>query len=114
MKKIAIIIFLITSILGCKDMILKYKDVGNFQVETIQKDSSTYLHLTGLSLNSSLNIKEIREIREQNVVYIIITLTLSRNDINYSGSIDHYLQIDQNLNKVYFGEEKILIWENEY
>ena len=94
------------------NMILEYKDVSAFDTQEIStvKNNRQYILISGESNSSSLNIGEIKETLENKDMIVRVYTTLSRTD-NKDGSFMYAVKIDDNIDRILFGDEKKVIWE---
>ena len=94
------------------NVVLKYKDVGSFDSKEIsaEKNNRQYLLISGECNFSSLNIGDVEETLENRDMIVRVYTTLSRTN-NKDGSFMHAVKIDENIDRVLFGDEKIVIWE---
>ncbi len=119
-KIILIILTLLIAILACFIMlfaksgntVLEYKNVSDFDTKEIStiKNNRNYLIISGECNLSSLNIGRIDESLENGDMAVRIHTTLSRTN-NKDGSFMYAVRIDNNINRILFGNEKKVIWE---
>jgi len=104
----------ITLFIKSGNMVLEYKDVSDFDTKEIStiKNNRKYLLISGESNHSSLNIGEIKESLENRDMVIRVYTTLS-NTNNRDGSFMYAVKIDNNIDRILFGNEKKVIWENK-
>ena len=93
------------------NMVLEYKDVSAFDTQEIStvKNNRQYILISGESNSSSLNIGEIKETLENKDIIVRVYTTLSRTD-NKDGSFMHAVKIDDNIDRILFGDEQKVIW----
>ena len=90
-------------------MILDYKDVQFFKVHEKRNGATISLELSGLAFHSSLAVENIKTHNEDDSIVVLVYLTLARNAL--TGSFDYTLDVPENVNFVYFGTSKQLIWK---
>lgn len=119
-KTMLIVLTILVAALACVviiftksgNIVLEYKDVGYFDTREIStvKNNRQYLLISGESNSSSLNIGEIKETLENKDMVVRVYTTLSRAN-NKDGSFMHAVKIDNNIDRILFGNEKRVIWE---
>lgn len=94
------------------NIVLEYKNISDFDTKEILtiKNNRRYLLVSGECNLSSLNIGEIKESLENRDMVIRVYTTLSRTN-NKDGSFMHAVKIDNNVDRILFGNEKNVIWE---
>lgn len=92
------------------ELVLEHEHVLSFQTEEHYKNNRIYLLVSGHCGHSSLNIGEITEILEDRDVVLRVYTTVSRAN-NKDGSFLHAVKIDDNIDRVLFGDEKKVIWQ---
>ncbi len=97
--------------IGCTDMVLEFEQVGKFQILEMQEKEKKYIEVSGLCLQSSINIDKVISFKDDNSIYIEVFLTLKRKE-GSSGNFKEKIEINQNIKNVYFGKNKKLIWNN--
>jgi hypothetical protein len=90
-------------------MILDYKDVQFFKVQETERGSSIMLELSGLAFHSSLTVESIETQDEDGCIIVLVHLTLARSGL--TGNCDDTCDVPENVNCVYFGTSKQLIWK---
>lgn len=108
---LAIALFLL--FMGCETMVLEYKYVGQFKVDELEEENLKYLEISGYSLHSSLNVKNIKEIKEGNNIIIKVYLTIRKTNKTSDGNFTYRLKINDEINQVLFGEEQKVIWQRK-
>jgi hypothetical protein len=95
-------------------MTLELKDVQFFEVK--QTDSSPLtIRMTGLVSHSSLGIRNITTIEDNQSLHILVHLVLATE--KFSGNLDYSVIVPASIRSVTFGETKAIIWDldsNEY
>jgi len=93
-------------------IVLEYKDISDFDTKEIStiNNNRKYLLVSGECNHSSLNIGEIKENLENRDMVIKVYTTLSRAN-NKDGSFMYAVKVDNNIERILFGNEKKVIWE---
>ena len=116
-----IIIFSITYLIGCKqslNIIIEDQDISNFNkiyglnVFEFYSDELDYITISGFLDKDSYNYKDI-EIKnnKQNKIILMYAEYSIDNENNKIFNIN--IPIEKNINKVFFGNNKTLIWERK-
>lgn len=90
------------------DRILSLEDVFNFQAEELVRNNRDYLIISGEYMDSSLRIKNVKE--EENNGEIIVRVStelIGEGDASFI----HIVEIDDSINRVFFGEKEEVIWK---
>ena len=120
-KKIKVVLIILAILIGglatllitlkeSGEIVLEYQYVLSFQTEEHYKNNRTYLLVSGHCGHSSLNIGEITERLDGRDMVVRIYTTLSRAN-NRDGSFLHAVKIDDNIDRILFGDEKKVIWQ---
>lgn len=104
-------ICLVTSVAAEDNMILDYKDVQFFKMNERQRGATISLELSGLAFQSSLAVKNIEANFEGDCIVVLVYLTLAKRGL--TGSFDYTLDVPENVDSVYFGTSRQLIWKRE-
>jgi hypothetical protein len=101
-------------LIGCKSFspIIEKDNIINFHTEIIIEENMQ-INISGLILWSTVYYDKIITKVENNVMYIIMYGTIIKKNKYSSGTFNISIPIDENINKIYFGENKEIIWEND-
>lgn len=96
---------------GCTEpFCLEYEDLIRPRIEQIDgTDSSTKLNFSGLTAHSAMTVKRTEILRSDSEIWIKVWLETARK--NKSGSFSVDLDFGNNISRVYFGENRKLIWK---
>jgi hypothetical protein len=115
LKKVALL-FVLIFLAACaqgSEMLLKAKDVQFFKVNEFRSSSSsvTKLEISGLAFHSSLAVREITKNEAGDELTIFVSLTPAKPGL--SGNFAYEVTLPANINVVYFGEDKTVIWKRK-
>ena len=108
---ITLLIVMILIIFGCNENVLSYKMTYFDKIQKYVKDSTTFLEISGLCLNSSLGIKRIEKKTNDNSLIIKIFVGYDKN--NNDGNFHLEIPINNNIDTILYGNEKHPIWIKE-
>jgi len=101
---------------GCREpMILEYEhlltspDRGR-KVTVIRRNEKIRLRISGHIGHSALAVERTASERKSDGLHIYTYLVLVR-DGKRSGALEHEIAVPEDVNRVYFGKKKRLIWE---
>jgi hypothetical protein len=111
MFKLFVLLAAAASVSSCAfadNRVLKRSDVANFSIVELPGPPSGRLRLAGLAFHSALAVQKITEKAEGETIFIFVHLTSASK--GRSGSFTHDILIPQNVNKLAFGEEGVVVW----
>jgi hypothetical protein len=113
MKKMRyIVVVLIIFLCGCFNTVGEWKDFGAKETQIINENGFMYLEIKGGYEGSSYVIKNIEEINNGKSINLIVHLELTTGYSQHkSGMLDYKVKINDELNEVFFGKEKVSIWK---
>lgn len=106
---LSLILFAVTFTACAKEgeMFLELKDVQFFQVQQAASVPVT-LKLSGLAFHSSLAIRDIATVLNDESLQVLVHLTPATGKL--SGNLDYTFTVPASVNTVSFGKEKVVIW----
>lgn len=108
-----IIIFIVFVSSACaqeKKMTLELKDVQFFQAKQIGSSPLT-IRLTGLVFHSSLGIRNVTTLRDNQTLQILVHLVPAT--AKFSGNLDYSVTVPSSIQFVTFGKTKAIIWDRD-
>jgi len=85
--------------------------IFDFKLLEIYENNSDYIIISGLIGHSSYNYKAVEIINNNEKKNILIYAEPSVINKDGSGSFEIKLLVEQNIDKIYFGNKNIIIWE---
>lgn len=91
-------------------MTLELKDVQFFQAKQIDSSTMT-IRLTGLVFHSSLGIRNIITLQDNQSLQILVYLVPAT--AKFTGNLDFSVTVPSSIQSVTFGKTKAVIWDRE-
>jgi hypothetical protein len=112
--KLKLLIFaIIGTLLGAcalgAERTLEAKDVVFFKTVEVSSSPLVELKITGLSGHSALVVSDVTKIVDGDSLTVLVHLALTRSGL--SGRFTYDINLPPEVNVVYFGEEKAVIWK---
>ena len=116
MKKMPFLLLLTIIFSGCetiKSIVVEREYVSSFRMFEAYEDEATYIVISGHIAHSAYNYKEIKIINDAQTKNIIMYGELSVLNEDASGSFNITIPIEENINRVSFGNNNEIIWERK-
>lgn len=107
---IIVIVFVSSACAQEGDMTLELKDVQFFQAKQIDSSPIT-IRLTGLVFHSSLGIRNVTTLRDNQSLQILVHLVPAT--AKFSGNLDYSVTVPSSIQSVTFGQTKAIIWDRD-
>lgn len=110
MKSIIILLILISlTFVSCSNKVLEFNYATLDVKEKIINDKNI-IEIKGHCFHSALNIKEVELTQNDSSITCLVYLTLS-DGLGTGGSFNQDIEITPNIQNIYFGKNKQLIWQ---
>jgi hypothetical protein len=93
--------------------IVEWDSIMVYKMEENYNQNSITLNISGHIGASAINFKNIKIEERGDSMYILLYGTILRKNENSSGTFDENIVIKENINNIYFGREKVKIWERK-
>ncbi|MDR0322055.1 MAG: hypothetical protein LBI28_11175 [Treponema sp.] len=116
MKKMLFIFLLIIIFSGCeifKKASIEKEDILSFRMFEVYEDKAVYIVISGHIFWSSYNYKEIKINNSAQTKNIIMYAELVGLTKNATGTFNITIPIEENINRVSFGNNNEIIWERK-
>jgi hypothetical protein len=98
---------------GCKSIIIEKDNINNFVINEIYGSESDYIKISGLIMYSAYVYKNIDIIKEGDTAKILLYATVTKLSKNSGGSFNISISVEEEINKIIFGNNNIIIWERK-
>ena len=116
MKKYLLFFIFCFSFLCCdtfNSSIIERDSIGYFSVEEQNDQNNILINISGHIMHSAINYKKIKIRENRDSMYILLYGTIFRKTENSSGTFSENIIIKENIDYIYFGNDKIKIWERK-
>ncbi len=105
---IVITSFAITSNVHCKEVVLELEGVNFFTVKEVESEKRQII-VSGLAMHSMLAVDSVTTAYHKDYVHLYVKLTEAKEGLR--GDFLFPVIIPDNVTKIYFGDQKKLIWK---
>lgn len=89
---------------------IKFDDIWNFKISVTEMKGNRKIHLTGLLGNSAMGISDSKITIHNDELNIILFEELVQGE--YSGNLNKEIIIEKPINKITFGSNNKIVWQN--
>ena len=89
---------------------IKFDDIWNFKISVTEMKGNRKIHLTGLLGNSEMGISDSKITIHNDELNIILFEELVLGE--YSGNLNKEIIIEKPINKITFGSNNKIVWQN--
>ena len=89
---------------------IKFDDIWNFKISVTEMKGNRKIHLTGLLGNSAMGISDSKITIHNDELNIILFEELAQGE--YSGNLNKEIIIEKPINKITFGSNNKIVWQN--
>ncbi|QOR09641.1 hypothetical protein INP98_08305 [Haemophilus parainfluenzae] len=89
---------------------IKFDDIWNFKISVTEMKENRKIHLTGLLGNSAMGISDSKITIHNDELNIILFEELVQGE--YSGNLNKEIIIEKPINKITFGSNNKIVWQN--
>lgn len=89
---------------------IKFDDIWNFKISVTEMKGNRKIHLTGLLGNSAMGISDSKITIHNDELNIILFEELVLGE--YSGNLNKEIIIEKPINKITFGSNNKIVWQN--
>ena len=89
---------------------IKFDDIWNFKISVTEMKGNRKIHLTGLLGNSAMGISDSKITIHNDELNIILFEELAQGE--YSGNLNKEIIIEKPINKITFGSNNKIVWQD--
>ena len=89
---------------------IKFDDIWNFKISVTEMKGNRKINLTGLLGNSAMGISDSKITIHNDELNIILFEELVQGE--YSGNLNKEIIIEKPINKITFGSNNKIVWQN--
>ena len=89
---------------------IKLEDIRNFKITVNEAKGNRQVHLTGLLGNSVMGISDIKTTSRNDELNIVLFQKIAGSD--YSGALDKEIPLASSIQKIIYGSEHKVIWQD--